>query len=456
LPPEEEGGLFSQIFTTDQLLAATADRAWLQAMLDVEAALAVAEAEVGVIPAEAAPAIVAECRADLYDASLLGRAGRLGGNPVIPLVQALTARVNGESADWVHWGATSQDILDSAAMLVIKRSLDLILSDLAGAADACATLAERHRSTLMAGRTLLQQALPITFGLKSAGWLAAILDARTGLQHIFDHGLAVQLGGAAGTLASLGSSGPEVTTRMATQLDLHSPALPWHTHRGRMAAVATGLGIAAGVAGKIALDVALLMQTEVGEAFEPAGADVGGSSTLPHKRNPVAAASIEAAVHRVHALVPVILQAMIQPHERAVGGWQSEWQTMTDVLQLAGGAIARVRQVVDGLEVDVSRMGANLHLSGDLLMGERIVFYLAPQIGRSEAKRLVSEASRRASASGESLRETLAAAPPLAQLSAEELDQLFDPRQYVGSTNIFIDRALESYRDTRGLPPAIE
>jgi 3-carboxy-cis,cis-muconate cycloisomerase len=281
LPPEEEGGLFSQIFTTDQLLAATADRAWLQAMLDVEAALAVAEAEVGVIPAEAAPAIVAECRADLYDASLLGRAGRLGGNPVIPLVQALTARVNGESADWVHWGATSQDILDSAAMLVIKRSLDLILSDLAGAADACATLAERHRSTLMAGRTLLQQALPITFGLKSAGWLAAILDARTGLQHIFDHGLAVQLGGAAGTLASLGSSGPEVTTRMATQLDLHSPALPWHTHRGRMAAVATGLGIAAGVAGKIALDVALLMQTEVGEAFEPAGADVGGSSTLP-------------------------------------------------------------------------------------------------------------------------------------------------------------------------------
>jgi 3-carboxy-cis,cis-muconate cycloisomerase len=440
-------GLFGPIFTTDEMVTATSDRAWLQAMLDVEAALAQAEADAGIIPDSAARAIAACCVADHFDIDGLGRSARLSGNPVIPLVAALTDRVGGVAGGWVHWGATSQDILDSAAMLVARRSVDVVLTDLDGMAAACADLADQHRETLMAGRTLLQHALPITFGLKAAGWLGSTLDVRLRLGEVRDNRLAAQLGGAAGTLASLGPQGPDVMANLAARLGLSAPLLPWPTARARIADLATALAIVAGATGKVALDVALLMQTEVAEAFEPAGPGRGGSSTLPQKRNPVGAASISAAVRRTHALVPVILGAMVQEHERAVGGWQAEWQTLTEMLRLTGGAVARAREMLAGLEVDPARMLANVDLTAGRLMAERVTLHLAKGTGRSQAKDIVAAAAARSATSGRTLREELVDDPAVAgQLSAGDLDELFDPTGYLGASNVFIDRVLESYR----------
>jgi 3-carboxy-cis,cis-muconate cycloisomerase len=443
-----DGGLFTPIVTSDEMLAATSDQAWLQALLDVEAALAGAQADAGMIPAEAAAAISHCCIAGRFDADQLGRAARLGGNPVIPLVEALIATVPEDARRWVHWGATSQDILDSATMVVAKRALVPVDVDLAGLAAGCADLAERHRDTLMAGRTLLQQALPITFGLKASGWLVAVLDVRAQLRAV-EARLAVQLGGAAGTLASLGRDGPDVIARLAARLELAEPVVPWHTARQRVAELAAALGEVAGTAAKIAMDVALLMQSEVGEAFEPSAPGRGGSSALPHKRNPVGAAAVSAAARRAHALLPVIFGAMIAEHERAVGGWQAEWQTLTELLQLAGGAAARVRETIEGLEVDTHKMADNLAGSGGLLMAERITSRLSDSIDRATAKQAVQAAARRSQQSGRPFAIELLEEPALAgTLSTEELDELLDPAGYLGATATFIDRALQAQRDS--------
>jgi 3-carboxy-cis,cis-muconate cycloisomerase len=352
----DPGSLFDPIFSTDEVLAATSSNAWLQAMLDVEAALAGVEAEMGLVPPDAAATIAGCCRAERFDPGELGRAARHGGNPVIPLVEALRAAVHEPAAQWVHRGATSQDILDSAAMLVTRRSSVLIDGELDGLAAACAELAARHRHTVMAGRTLLQQALPITFGVKAAGWLVGAIEARARLGDAVRR-LAVQLGGAAGTLAAFGSEGSEVVRRLSARLGLAEPVLPWHTNRVRVADVASALGMVVGAAAKVSLDVGLLMQTEVGEAAEPRP---GGSSTMPHKRNPVGAATVGAAARRAPALVSVVLGAMVQEHERALGGWQAEWQTLTELLRLAGGAAGRARETAAGLDVDVERMSDNV------------------------------------------------------------------------------------------------
>ena len=444
------GGLFGAIFTSDELLAATGDTAWLQAMLDVEAALAAAEAAAGIVPDAAAAAIARACVAGHFDAGEIGRAARLGGNPVIPLVRALSDAAGAEAGEWVHWGATSQDILDSAAMLVTQRAFGLIDADLLGLADSCAALAETHRDTMMAGRTLLQHALPITFGLKTAGWLLSVVEVRSQLAGAGDQ-LAVQLGGAAGTLASLGTDGPTVVAEMATRLGLGEPLIPWHTNRRRMAEVAAALGAISGVAAKIAMDVALLMQTEVGEAFEPSAPGRGGSSTLPQKRNPVGAAEVGAAARRAHALLPVMFGAMIQEHERGVGGWHAEWQTLTELLQLAGGAAARVRETVDGLEVDTGAMSRNLASTGGLLLAERVTLALAPRVGRERARQAVGDAAAGTAGSGRSFEAELLDAPALAgALTAAEVRTLLDPSGYLGATSTFIDRALRAHHDSRG------
>jgi 3-carboxy-cis,cis-muconate cycloisomerase len=443
-----DSGLFAPIFTTDELLAATGDRAWLQALLDVEAALAGAEADLGVIPAGAATAIAASCQAERFDPDQLGRAARLGGNPVIPLVEALTAAVPVEGRAWVHHGATSQDVLDTAAMLIIGRTLAPIDRDLAGLAGSLAALADRHRDTLMAGRTLLQQALPITFGLKAAGWLVAVLDVRSQVAAVRSR-LAVQLGGAAGTLASLGGDGPAVAAGLAARLSLAEPIVPWHTSRQRVAEVAAALGQAAGAAAKIANDIALLMQTEVGEAFEPAAPGRGGSSTLPHKRNPVGAAAVSAAARRAHALLPVIYSGMVQEHERAVGGWQAEWLTLTELLQLAGGAVARVAETVAGLEVDEQAMAVNLARTGGLLMAERVTLALRGTMDRGDATRAVQAAGSRVAQSGLSFAAELLADPAIAAvLTPAELDELLDPAGYLGATTTLVDRALRAHRES--------
>jgi 3-carboxy-cis,cis-muconate cycloisomerase len=438
------GGIFGGLFVPEAISEATSDRAWVQAMLDVEAALAAAEAEAGVIPAEAAEAIAAACDAGSFDAGELGRAGRGFANPVVPLLDALAERLPGEAAGFVHWGATSQDVLDTAAMLVARRALRLIDAELAAVAEACAALAERHRSTPMAGRTLLQQALPITFGLKAAGWLVAVTDARRRLGSIEP---AAQLGGAAGTLASLGEDGPRVLALLAARLELAEPPLPWHTARLRVADLGAALALAAGAVEKIALDLVLLSQTEVGEVAEPSGPGRGGSSTLPQKRNPVGSVLAIASARRVRGEAGILIAAMPQEHERAAGAWQSEWEALSGALALTGGAAASVREALHGLEVRPERMLENLNRGGGLLSAESVAMAIAAQAGRPEAKRMVEAASRRAIDAGVSLREALLADPEVtARLSAEEIDRALDPAGYIGSAELFVDRALARYR----------
>ncbi len=435
--------LFAPIFVTDELLAATGDEAWLAAMLDAEAALAAAEAACGVIPPEVAEAIGAACRAGGLDPAALGRGARAAGNPVIPLVAALGEAVPAGARPWLHWGATSQDILDTAAVLVARRAGALVDAELGRLAAGCAGLAARHRGTLMAGRTLLQQALPVTFGLKAAGWLAGADDARTQLAAALG-GLAAQLGGAAGTLASLGEAGPAVAAAFAARLGLPEPVLPWHTARQRVAAVAGALGVVAGTAAKISADVALLMQTEVAEAAEPSP---GGSSTMPHKRNPAASVAVLAAARRAHALLPVLFGGLVAEHERPAGAWHAEWEPWAELIALAGGAAARTADVVAGLEVDAGAMAANLARTGGALLAERVTLALAAACGdRAEARRAVTDALRRADKDGTPLAAELAAEPLVAgAFDAREIDRLLDPAGYLGAAGVWVDRALAAH-----------
>jgi len=425
---------FDAIFVPAELRAAVSDRAWVVGMLDAERALANAGALAGVVPAHLAGSIAEACRIELFDVAAIVEDGRSSGNPAEPLVRALRAAVGGEAAMFVHFGATSQDIVDSAAMLVASRSLALIIGELDGVASACAQLAEEHRLTPMSARTLLQQAVPTTFGAKSAGWLVAIVTARNRLASIRETGLAAQLGGAAGTLAAFGSSGLDVAARYALELELPEPVVPWHTDRTRIAELGAALAVAAGVAAKIGLDVALLEQTEVAEISEPAGA--GGSSAMPHKRNPVGSALAVACARQVQAAAGVLCAGLVQEHERAVGAWHAEWGALSIALAYAGGGAAAVRGSLEGLSVDAARMLSNLELTGGAVMSER----LAGLIGRDETNQLLAQAA----SSGRTLREELAADPP-AGLVAGALD----PASYLGESGALVDRALAFYREER-------
>jgi 3-carboxy-cis,cis-muconate cycloisomerase len=444
-----EGTIFRPVFIPDEFREVVSGRAWLQAMLDAEAALATAEAQIGLIPHEAAAAIVSCCEATRFDPEELGRHGRSAGNPVPPLVKALTAAVSEVSVDaarYVHKGATSQDIVDTAAMLVARRALGLILAELEGISRACARLAEEHRGTIMAGRTLLQQALPTTFGLKAAGWLVSVLELRRRLLDLREGGLAVQLGGAAGTLASLGEPGVSVLGEFAQNLELAEPTVPWHTDRTRVAEIGGSLSLAAGVLGKISLDVILMAQTEVGEVAEPAEGDRGGSSTLPHKRNPILSVTATADTRRVQALAQTLYGAMVGEHERAAGAWHAEWEALSEALALTGGAAAAVREATEGLEIHPEKMRQNLNETGGMLMAENITTVVADRLGRLEAHEIVEAAARRAADGGKPFRDELLAEPVLRErLSLEEIDAALDPAGYLGSTETFIDRALAFY-----------
>ncbi len=442
--------MFEELFVPAAFRAAVSDRAWLQAMLDAEAALARAEARAGVIPGEAAETIAACCRAELYDAAELARAGRAAGTPAEPLARELRRAVGGSAARYVHWGATSQDIVDTAAMLVCRQALDLVLGELDSVAAACARLADDHRATLVAGRTLLQQAVPTTFGLKAAGWLVGVVEARQRLAAIRELRLAAQLGGAAGTLAALGDRGLAVHGFFAEELDLVEPALPWHTIRVRVAELGGALDAAAGAVAKIALDVALLAQTEVGEVAEPSGEGRGGSSTLPHKRNPVGSAVASACARQAHAAAAVLTGGLAQEHERAAGAWQAEWRALSDALALTGAAAAAIREVVAGLEVDAERMRANLDATQGLVMAERVSFLLAEHVGRGEAQELVRAACERSVETEAPLRDVLLDDPTVTRLlGRDEIDAAFDPSGYLGAADAFVGRALDVYRKER-------
>jgi 3-carboxy-cis,cis-muconate cycloisomerase len=353
--------VFDRIFMPAPVRAAVSDEAWLEAMLEVERALAAAEAGAGVIPAEAASAIADACRAERFDAAAIGDAGRAPGNPVEPLVRALREEVGAEAAEHVHRGATSQDVLDTAAMLVSRRVLDLILDTLGAVAGECARLAEEHRSAPIAGRTLLQQAVPTTFGLKAAGWLGGVIEARRGLRRIRKERLAVQLGGAAGTLAALGDSGPEVARLFSDELGLAESA-PWHTNRVRIAELGAALAVAAGAVAKIGLDVALMSQTEIGEVAEAEG---GRSSAMPHKRNSIGSVLTVSCARVVNGHVSVLVSSMPQEHERAAGAWHAEWPALSGALAFTAGAVDGARRALTGLEVDPERMRANLERAAE-------------------------------------------------------------------------------------------
>ncbi|HWC42750.1 MAG TPA: 3-carboxy-cis,cis-muconate cycloisomerase [Actinomycetota bacterium] len=455
--PSERGGLLGPLSGGSRTDAEVSDRAFLQAMLDAERALAAASARVGIVPDQAAAAIAAACQAGRFDPADLGRRALGAGNPVVPLVRDLTAVVaeaaGPEAARWVHHGATSQDILDTAASLVASRALQPVLDDLDGAARAAAVLADRHRATVMAGRTLGQQALPTTFGLKASGWLTALGEAAAGLDRVRRTRLAAQLGGAAGTLAALGPDGVEVARHYARELGLGEPDLPWHTDRTRVAELAGALGTAAGVLGKLALDVTLLAQTEIGEVSEPATDGRGGSSTLPHKRNPVTAVLVRAATARVPGLVATLLAAMDQEQERATGAWHAEWEPQAELLRLVGGAAARTRALLEGLEVHPERMRANLEAAGGLPMTERVAGRLAGALGRVAANDLVRRLAGDAAGSGRPLRAALVADPTVrAHLDEAEVDRLLDPAGYLGSADQLVDRALTAHRGRPAAP----
>jgi 3-carboxy-cis,cis-muconate cycloisomerase len=445
--PSEGGGLLGPLFGGSRADAELTDRAWLRAMLDAERALAVASARAGAVPDQAAAAVAGACHAGRFDPDDLGRRALDAGNPVVPLVRDLTAAVaeaaGPEAARWVHHGATSQDIMDTAASLVAARALAPILDDLGGAAEAAAGLADRHRATAMAGRTLGQQALPITFGLKAAGWLVALDEAAAGLGRARER-LAAQLGGAAGTLAALGPEGVEAARWYAAELGLAEPVLPWHTNRVRVAELAGALGVAAGVLGKVALDVTLLAQTEVAEATEAAP---GGSSTLPHKRNPVGSVLVTAATRRAPGLVATLLAAMAQEHERATGAWHAEWEPLAELLRLVGGAAARGRELLAGLEVHPDRMRAGLEVTGGQLLAEPVAAALAGALGRVGAQDLVRRLSRQAADTGRPLGEVLAGDPTVrSHLEEADIGRLLDPQGYLGSAGQLIDRALATHQ----------
>nr|WP_243744994.1 3-carboxy-cis,cis-muconate cycloisomerase [Streptomyces hainanensis] len=431
--------------------AATGDVAFLSAMLDAEAALARAQAARGLIPAAAAEAITAAARAEAFDVRGLALRARAGGNPVIPLVAELTERAG---TDAVHRGATSQDILDTAAMLVAARTRRLVLADLDRAAAGLAALAAAHRNTPMAARTLTQHAVPTTFGLKAAGWLGQLTAARGRLA---DLPLPAQLGGAAGTLASFAElsqaeddAGLPLLRGYARELGLAEPMLPWHTLRAPVAELGAALALVTGALGKIAADVLVLARTEIAEVAEVAG---GGSSAMPHKSNPVLATLIAAAARQAPALAAVLLGALAAEDERPAGAWHAEWQPLRELLRLTGGAAASAAALVERLTVRPDRMRENLRLTGGLLVSERLALALTPELGRDTARRLLRDATRRVTEHGGTLAEALRGTTPLAE---ERLRELTDPTRYTGSAGALTDRALRSHRkeDSATPPPA--
>ncbi|MGH2509152.1 MAG: 3-carboxy-cis,cis-muconate cycloisomerase [Ktedonobacteraceae bacterium] len=438
------------LFSTPMMSAAFSPEAHVQGMLTFEAALAHSEAQVGLIPLEAATLIAASCHVKLFDIAALYREAALAGTPAIPLVHMLTAHIVGDAQKFVHWGATSQDAIDTALMLQIRNGLDILIDGLYEICAVCAMLAEQHRQTVMVGRTLLQQALPITFGLKAGRWLALLVRQIHALHAHRQSTLAVQLGGAAGTLASLGVHGLRVVELVAAELELPVPDLPWHTERDRIAELVGTLGVVAGALAKIANDVVLLAQTEVGEVMEGVAPGKGGSSAMPHKHNPVDATTALASARLAIGVVPVILSALMQEHERAVGGWQAEWTAIPSIFCYTASTVEHVRLAMNGLHIDPARMHVNLHLTRGLIMAESLTMALAAHVGKAEAHHLVQTLCEQAVTSD--LRQAaLAERQVCALLSVAEIDQALDPHHYLGSTDIFIDRALAVYREVQSL-----
>jgi 3-carboxy-cis,cis-muconate cycloisomerase len=440
--------LLAPMLSSAAMRAVCDDAAYLQNMLDFEAALARAEAATGVIPTGAADPITKACRAESFDLLGLAEAATRSGNLAIPLVKALTAIVAKADADagrYVHWGATSQDVIDTATMLMLRAGIDALIGDIDRAVAGFAKLARQHRNTAVVARTWLQHALPMPFGLKLAEYAAALHRSRGRLKNLRSDTLALQFGGAAGTLAALGDKGLVVAEKLAQELKLPLPDAPWHTHRDRIAEAASAFAILAGSCGKIARDVSLMMQTDVAEAFEPSGEGRGGSSAMPHKRNPVAAASALGAATMAPNLAATIFAAQVGDHERSAGPWHAEWPTLPALMLVTSGALAAIADIAEGLEVDAARMRVNLNATQGLIMAEAVSMALAEKIGKSDAHHLIEAASKRAVAEKKHLHDVLASDTKItAHLNAEKLAKLFEPMAYQGASQALIDRLLAS------------
>jgi 3-carboxy-cis,cis-muconate cycloisomerase len=442
---------YAPLFRADAMRRVFSDRGHLQGILDFEAALARAQVRVGVVPLAAAATITGKCHAELFDMAALSQATALAGNSAIPIINELTrlvASADPEAAGYVHRGATSQDALDTGLVLQLWRGLDLLESDTHQLCTTLLKLAAEHKETPIAGRTWLQHAAPTTFGLKVAGWLGAMVRSLERIRSVRQRALVLQFGGAVGTLAALGDAAEKTASLLAEELDLRPAELPWHTQRDRLVEVAVTLGLLVGSLGKMARDIALLTQSEVAEVAEPALPGRGGSSSMPQKRNPVGCATVLAAATRIPSLVSVLLSGMTQEHERGLGGWQAEWETVPEIFLLTSGALSQMRQVSAGLRVDVERMRANLELTRGLIYAEAVSTTLARAIGQAPAHNLVERACRIARETGCHLQEVvLGDAEIMRHLPIAEVKSLFDPQQHIRAAARLVEQALAPVRD---------
>lgn len=443
--------VLTPLLRTEALTDMFGDERLVQGMLDFEAALATAQARCGVIPNAAVEPISAACRASLIDLTTLATAAASAGNLAIPLVKQLTQRVKNtdpEAARYVHWGATSQDAIDTGLMLQLQQALGETETRLARLISVLAEQVMRHQHTLLPGRTWMQHALPITYGLKLAGTLDALLRWQERLAQMRPRVLALQFGGAAGTLASLKEKGPEVAQALAAELNLMLPDTPWHSQRDRLIELASWYAGLCGTLGKFANDFALMMQTEVAEVSEPIAEGRGGSSAMPHKRNPVSCAAILAAVTRVPGLMATLYASQIQQHERALGGWQAEWETLPELVMLAGGVLENSEYLVKGMQVNTHKMRDNLDITHGLVMAESVTQALAAHLGKADAHHLIETICHRAIALDCPLRPLLENDPLVSQhLSPEQLTQLLDPANAVGSADHFVRQVLARFQE---------
>jgi 3-carboxy-cis,cis-muconate cycloisomerase len=438
-----DSAIFRDIFSTEAMRRVFSDENRVQKYLDIEAALAKVQARLGIIPKDAAEEIVKHCRASEYDFALLKKQTERIGYPVLPVVQQLVKQCANGVGEWCHWGATTQDITDTATVLQIREALDLVESEIKAISKALAGLAKKYRDTPMAGRSNLQQAVPITFGFKAATLLSGFDRHLERLKELRPRVLVGEFGGAAGTLASLGKDGLKVQEGLMKELGLGQPAIAWHTMRDAIAETGCFLGLVTGTLGKIATDVKLMMQTEVEEVYEPFAEGRGSSSTMPQKRNPISCNYIVACTSMVRQNVAALLDAMVEDHERSTGPWEIEWISVPEIFCLASGALNQARFLMEGLEVDPARMRANLDLTRGLIVSEAVMMGLGPALGRQRAHDLVYDICRKSITAKESFLDLLAADPDISKhMKRDELAKLVDPSNYLGVAGEMIDRVL--------------
>lgn len=438
-----DSAIFRDIFSTAAMRQVFSDESRVQHYLDIEAALARVQGGLGVIPAEAAAEIVRHCDASRFDMARLKQATERIGYPVLPVVQQLVGQCRDGLGEWCHWGATTQDITDTATILQIRDGLALVEQDLLAIAASLAGLAAKHRDTPMAGRSNLQQATPITFGYKCAVLLAGFQRHLQRLRELRPRVLVGEFGGATGTLASLGADGLRVQAALMAELGLGQPEIAWHTMRDRIAEVGCFLGLVTGTLGKISMDVKLLMQTEVEEVYEPFAEGRGSSSTMPQKRNPISSLYIHANAAVVRQHVAALLDAMVEDHERSTGPWEIEWIVVPEIFCLSAGALAQARTMVAGLQVDPVRMRANLDLTKGLVVSEAVMMGLGPALGRQRAHDLVYDVCRAVIGGKGSFLDLLAEHPEIRPyLGREALAAMLDPANYCGLAGEMVDRVL--------------